>query len=182
MLRLVKPRSELQRKAGDLYGVVVTQARQPEFYAELGIPDTPIGRYELVVLHLFLILRRLQEAPREAGELPRMLVEAFVEDMDDSLRELGTGDLAVARKVRRAAAGLYERSQAYRQAFADGGMQELTGALSSHLAAQCDARQLAALAAYARAAWASLASQDVAGLLEGKATFPPVEVAMEKSP
>lgn len=182
MLRLVKARSELQRKAGDLYGVVVTQARQPAFYAELGIPDTPIGRYELVVLHLFLVLRRLQDVPGGAGELPRILVEAFVEDMDDSLRELGTGDLAVARKVRRAAAGLYERSQVYKQALSDGGSEALTVALASHLAIESNARQLASLAGYARAASASLAAQDAAFLLEGKVTFPPLKVVTEKSP
>jgi cytochrome b pre-mRNA-processing protein 3 len=160
----------------------VTQARQPAFYADLGIPDTPTGRYELVVLHLFLIVRRLREAPGQGGELPRALVEAFVEDMDDSLRELGTGDLAVPRKVRRAAAGLYERSQAYMQAFAGAGEEELSGALARHLAAQSDARQLAALAGYVRAAIALLDGQDLTRLLDGVVAFPPVGIAMEKSP
>ena len=56
MLRLLKRRAEFQRKEGEIYGVIVTQARQPAFYARVGIPDTPTGRYEMVVVHLFLVL------------------------------------------------------------------------------------------------------------------------------
>ena len=58
MLRGLKARAEVKRKAGEIYGAIVTQARQPAFYAELGVRDTPAGRYEAVVLHLFLVLER----------------------------------------------------------------------------------------------------------------------------
>ncbi len=70
----------------------------------------------MVVLHLFLVLERLRANPDAASPLPRLLVDAFIADMDDSLRELGTGDLSVPKKVRRAATGLYERSMAYKGA------------------------------------------------------------------
>jgi cytochrome b pre-mRNA-processing protein 3 len=56
MLASLKTRAEIRRKAGEIYGAIVTQARQPDFYAALGIADTPGGRYEMVVLHLFLVL------------------------------------------------------------------------------------------------------------------------------
>lgn len=174
MLRSLKARSDLRRKAGDLYGAIVTQARQPKFYADLGVPDTAASRYELVVLHLFLVLQRLQEDPDRAGEVPRMLVEAFVEDMDDSMRELGTGDTAVAKKVRRAAAGLYERSQDYKQALATGDMAELQAALARHVAAHGGNSQLGALAEYVRAGSLVLAGQDAVQLIAGQVTFPPV--------
>ena len=113
MLRSLKRRAEFQRKAGEIYGAIVTQARQPAFYARLGIPDTPTGRYEMVVIHLFLVLERLRGAGAspEAAAAAQALVDAFVADMDDSLRELGTGDVGVPRRVKRAAAGFYERSE-----------------------------------------------------------------------
>jgi len=95
----------------------------------LGVPDTPSGRYEMVALHLSLVLERLRADADEASPLPRLLVEAFVSDMDDSLRELGTGDLAVPKKVKKAAAGLYERSMAYRSALAAGDEPALTDVL-----------------------------------------------------
>ena len=172
MLRSLKRRAQFQRKAGEIYGAIVTQARQPAFYARLGIPDTPTGRYEMVVVHLFLMLERLRGEGPYSGPLAQGLVDAFVEDMDDSLRELGTGDVGVPRRVRRAAAGFYERSKDYREAMATGG-RALELALARHLQApeDTDAR-IGAFADYVRAVAASLAGQQVAELIEGRLYFP----------
>jgi len=172
MLRSLKARAQLRRKASHIYGAIVTQARQPDFYAKLGIPDTPAGRYEVVVLHLFLILERLGTPASPAEELPRALIEAFVSDMDDSVRELGTGDVAVGRKVRRAAAGLYERSRDYRMALA-GDPQQLGRVLSRHVFGREGVDwQSRALAAYVRTAAASLADQAEAQVLAGQIAYP----------
>ena len=100
MLDFLNARTDMRRKAGKIYGAIVTQARRPAFYADLGVPDTPSGRYEMVVVHLVLVLERLRSAPGADAELPRLLVEAFIADMDNSLREMGTGDLTVPKKVR----------------------------------------------------------------------------------
>lgn len=151
MLDSLKLGTEMRRKAGEIYGAIVTQARQGEFYAELGVPDTPSGRYEMVVLHLFLVLERLRHVPQ--GDLARRLVEAFVSDMDDSLRELATGDLAVPKKVRKAAAGLYERSMDYRGALAPPAPAEaLSTALARHVYDTADGDGGRRLAAYVRMA------------------------------
>ena len=60
----------------------------------------------MVVIHLFLVLERLRVAGAspEAEAAAQALVDAFIADMDDSLRELGTGDVGVPRRVKRAAA------------------------------------------------------------------------------
>jgi cytochrome b pre-mRNA-processing protein 3 len=171
MLRAFQRRAESQRKAGELYGAIVTQARRPEFYADLGVPDTPTGRYEMVVLHLVLVLERLKDG--DAGEFARDVVEAFVADMDDSLRELGTGDLAVPRKVRRAAAGLYERLEGYRAALREDGQKGLQAALVKHgLYAAAESPGCASLAAYVRRAAEMLARQDAGQITAAKPTFP----------
>ena len=59
MLEFLNARTDIRRKAGEIYGAIVTQARHPALYAGLGVPDTPSGRYEMVVLHLFLVMERL---------------------------------------------------------------------------------------------------------------------------
>ena len=66
----------------------------------------------MVVIHLFLVLERLRVAGAspEAEAAAQALVDAFVTDIDDSLRELGTGDVGVPRRVKRAAAGFYARA------------------------------------------------------------------------
>ncbi len=180
MLRALRTRATLQRKASDIYGAIVTQARRQDFYAKLGIPDTPTGRYEMVVLHLFLALERLRTLGAPAGTLDRALIEAFVTDMDDSLREMGTGDVAVAKKVRRAAAGLFERSKAYREALAADDPEELVRLLARHgLVGDADETSRRALASYVRAAAACLADQDDATVLAGCIAFPAVTANAE---
>ena len=174
----LKRRATIRRKASEIYGAIVTQARQQGFYARLGIPDTPTGRYEMVVLHLFLVLDRLGAEASPTGTLPRVLIETFVGDMDDSLREMGTGDVAVAKKVRRAAAGLYERSRDYREALAASDPKALGRALAGHvLGPDAVDRQCTTLAAYVRQAVACLADQDGAEVMAGRVAFPAVASA-----
>jgi cytochrome b pre-mRNA-processing protein 3 len=113
---LLTRRSDPARTATELYGRLVAQARSPAFYAGMGVPDTPEGRFELLLLHMALMLRRLQREGQETAQLARALSETFVIDMDDCMREMGVGDLTVAKKVKKAAAALYDRSRDYGKA------------------------------------------------------------------
>lgn len=118
MLTWFSRRTASHRKAANLYGAVVAKARTPELFAGAGIADTPEGRYEALVLTLFLVMERLRvEAPSgSAADAARDLIETFVTDMDDNMREMGVGDLTVPKKVKKAAAAFYDRSEAYRAA------------------------------------------------------------------
>jgi cytochrome b pre-mRNA-processing protein 3 len=149
----------------------VTQARLPAFYTSLGIPDTPAGRYETVVVHLFLVLERLRGAGQEALELSRAVIEAFVADMDDYVRQYGSSDVATAKKVRRAAAGFYERAAEYRAGLVE--PPRLERAFAEHvLANEVSSPRSAALACYMLRAEALLAKQNSAALLDGQIEFP----------
>lgn len=152
MRRWLRP-DPARRGAEELYAAAVAQARRPEFYGGLGVPDTLDGRFELIALHLFLILRRLKAQP---GSEPvgQALVDLFVEDMDASLRELGAGDLGVGRKVKTMGQALYGRIAAYETGLAGPG-DELEAALRRNLfgtvkAPDPDASALKAIAAYIR--------------------------------
>ena len=81
-----------------LYRAIVAQSRHPHFYAELGIADTPRGRFMAISLHMALVLRRLKQAP-EASALAQKLFDSFFRDMDRSLREMGISDLAIGKRV-----------------------------------------------------------------------------------
>lgn len=173
MLDFLNARADMRRKAGEIYGAIVTQARHPAFYAGLGVPDTPSGRYEMVVIHLFLVLERLRSAAGADDDLPRRLVEAFIADMDDSLREMGTGDLTVPKKVRRAATGLYERSMAYKAALAAGDVDALVVVLHEHAYAGANAATQFAplLAGYLQTAAAALAATEARQVAAGNFEF-----------
>lgn len=157
---LLPRRNDLSRTASDLYGHLVAQARQPAFYAGLGVPDSPEGRLELIVLHVVLVLRRLKPEGQPGAELGRALAETFVRDMDDCLREMGVGDISVAKKVKKAAAALFDRSRDYGAALDKADEAALARLVATHLLEASSSEPVPAaarkIATYARQAEAHL--------------------------
>ncbi len=102
-----------------LYAAIVAAARQPKFYAEWAVPDTVDGRFDMIVLHLYLVFDRLRTEPLEFRQ---SLSALFFADMDRSIREMGAGDLSVGKKVRRMAEAFGGRVEAYELARAEGAL------------------------------------------------------------
>jgi cytochrome b pre-mRNA-processing protein 3 len=76
------------------------QGRNPVFYANWGAPDTREGRFELLVLHVILLARRLKGHGEQAAETAQGLIDACFASLDVSLREMGTGDLSMSKKMK----------------------------------------------------------------------------------
>lgn len=104
--------SPQRQTAHALYLTLVEKARQERFYAEMDVPDTLDGRFEMILLHLFLVLHRLKEVP-QTKPFRQQLMEVFMEDMDRSVRELGVSDTGVGKRVKKMAAAMYGRIAAY---------------------------------------------------------------------
>jgi cytochrome b pre-mRNA-processing protein 3 len=154
-----------------LYDGIVAAARQERFYADWGVPDTVDGRFDMIALHLYLVLDRLKGRDGAAGSLGQALTDAFFLDMDRSLREMGVGDLAVGKKVRKMAEAFYGRVTAY-DAAVKAGEAALQAALARNVYAGADASQAPKLAAWAAAVRASLAGQSDTDLAAGTVRFP----------
>jgi len=156
-----------------LYGAIVAQARMPAFYQSYGVPDTVNGRFEMVVLHLVLLLQQLelrQDPVRETGQGG---FDRFCRDMDANLREMGVGDLSVPRKMRGLGEAFYGRQQVYLAALALPERAPLAVALARNVYGAADAHAGAArLAAYVYLAVHQLAVQDTAALRRGQVVFP----------
>ena len=114
-----KPRLPLRGTIEAIYGMIVTQAREPLFYRDLGVPDTVDGRFDLLVLHLWMVLRRLR-AVEGGAVICQALFDRFCEDMDANLREMGVGDLTVPKRMQAFGEAFYGRTAAYDLALADG--------------------------------------------------------------
>lgn len=169
---LLTRRSDPSSTASELYGRLVTQARTPALYADLGAPDTPDGRLELVILHVVLMLRRLADAP-QAAELSRALTETFVTDLDDNLREMGVSDIGVPRKVKKAAAALFDRSRDYGRALDAADSAELSRLIGIHvLPPAAPAGQAEGMARYMLGAASHLAAASIEDILAGRVSFP----------
>lgn len=123
--RLFGRRRNTKLVAHKLYTALVDQARHPTFYAVQGVPDSLDGRFDMIVLHLFLTLRRLRdEQSAETAladlslDLQTKLQEIMFSDMDQALRELGVGDLGVGKRIRDMAQAFFGRMTAYEEALA----------------------------------------------------------------
>lgn len=163
-----------------LYGQIVAQARQPRFYSECGVPDTPEGRFDMIVLHLVLVVRRLRREGERGNGLAQAVIEAFFADMDRSLREMGVGDLVVPKRVRGMAEAFYGRASAYERAFdsATGDTLEQTLARNIYGAgAAASPEAVHKLMRYVARTEERLAVQPGARALSGDLAWAPIDTA-----
>ena len=165
-----KPRNPSRGTIEAIYGMIVTQAREPLFYRELGVPDTVNGRFDLLVLHLWMVLRRLK--PIEGGmDLAQTLFDRFCDDLDANLREMGVGDLAVPKRMQAFGEAFYGRAAAYDLALA-AGAEPLAQALCKNILNGKEIENARRLAFYVETTVAGLAGLDEAALQRGSWRFP----------
>lgn len=161
-----------------LYGTIVASARQPKLYSDWSVPDTPLGRYEMLTLHMFLFLHRVRGEVGAVAALAQEVTDAFFLEVDHSLRELGIGDVGVPKRVKKLARMFYGRAAAYGEALDSGDPAALAEALRRNVWPDSEKwPQADDLARYTAAANASLAAQSSADIVAGKILFPSLETA-----
>ena len=167
MLKAWRKSAERKRLSERLCAGLIARARAPVFFRDLGVPDTVDGRFDLLALHAWLVLERLEAAGRR--DLAQAVTDALFVRFDEGLRDLGAGDMGMGRRMKKIAGAFYGRMRAYSQAADD---VELACAIARNVyrkdAADGSARTLAL---YARLARVHLCSAAVA---EGVAEFGPL--------
>ncbi|MFV3076247.1 ubiquinol-cytochrome C chaperone family protein [Niveispirillum fermenti] len=167
-----RPRRE--RTIAALYGAIVAQSRQPPFFADQGVPDTLEGRFEMVALHAWLVMRRLAMGGKATADFNQALFDFMFADMDFNLRELGVSDMKIGDKVKDLASHYYGRVAAYDAGIAAGDDPSvLESALDRNLFGSTlpEPAQVAAMADYVRRQLAHLESVPIDRLLAGQVEF-----------
>jgi cytochrome b pre-mRNA-processing protein 3 len=171
-------RRALRTLGSAIYASTAAQARAPKFFAEWHVPDTVEGRFEMLALHLAVVIARLNEIGDERGaKTAQALTEAFVVDMDIVMRKVGIGDPGVPRKVKKAAGALYDRHQAYGSAI-KAVKEEATAlfasAIDAHMGVLKGGEQVdvKSLSEYAAGLVGHLKRQSDIDLLAGRIDFP----------
>lgn len=113
MLRQLLARLRPDESCDALYRSIVAQARQPAFYGDDGVPDTTAGRFELLILHAALVMRRLRRDGPVGQQTAQALFDLMFKDLDRNLREMGVGDLVVPKRIRKMGEAFYGRAGAY---------------------------------------------------------------------
>lgn len=172
IVRLFRRKSDDQAFA--LYGAIVAQARQPDFYARLSVPDSVEGRFDMIVLHMVMIFHRLKDEGPVVAEQTQVLFDLFLSDMDRSLREMGVGDLTVPKKMKKLAAAFYGRLASYTGALDAGDTDTLAATFARvfHEGTPPVPEDPERLARYAVAAFAGLGPQTPAEILAGRIRWP----------
>ncbi len=172
MFGLFKQPSAAQEAAKTLYQSVVGQARAPSFYLDLGVPDTPDGRFDMIMVHAFLLLHRLKRDHNETEETSQALFDLMFEDMDKNLREMGAGDIGVSHRIKDMAQAFYGRIAAYEDGLNDD-EQALEAAIQRNIFRKSSPAefQVNALATYMRQQAEALAGQETGRLLTGNPVF-----------
>ncbi|MEE2691905.1 MAG: ubiquinol-cytochrome C chaperone family protein [Pseudomonadota bacterium] len=163
----------VQEAATALFTAAVDQARAPLFYEKFGVADTAEGRFEMLAMHVYLVLRRLKDASEPAERLSQRVLDAFFANLDASLREMGVGDLSVGKKIRALAESFYGRISAYEAAMKPSAdVSALEAAVSRNVYEHAASPFAPALARYFRAAAAYLGAQPVSRIANGVVRFP----------
>ncbi len=162
-----------ERVGFELYGAAVAAARSPEYYRDIGVPDTLDGRFDLIGLHVALLVRHLRGLPPPGPALAQAVFDAMFNDMDINLRELGVGDLSVGRKVKAMWEAWHGRAVVYETALAQSDQAALEQALVRNVwrGAAPDAAMVAALGRQVRAQDAHLSRQGLDDLRRGRVGF-----------
>lgn len=177
MAGFLRRRGKHERAAFQLYGSAVTAARDPYLYATLGVPDTLDGRFDAIVLYVYLIIRRLEAEPEPGATLAQAVFDAMFLDMDINLREMGVGDLSVGKRNRAMWEAFHGRSAAYAAVWDDAAAFEAAIARNFWRGAESPAGSAAALARLAGRQAACLAAQTLDVLLRGDIRFLSAEEA-----
>ncbi|RJF78611.1 ubiquinol-cytochrome C chaperone family protein [Rhodopseudomonas palustris] len=164
------PRTPSRGTIEAIYGMIVAQARAPAFYQQYGVADTVNGRFEMIVVHLWLVLRRIR-AVQDASPFAQALFDYFCSDLDANLRELGVGDLSVPKRMQAFGEAFYGRSAAYDLAMTEGD-EALAIALNRNVLNGADIENARRLTSYVRQAIETLDAVEPPKLRAGELRFP----------
>lgn len=159
MLRNLFRQRPDERQGDALYALAVEQARQPAFYTSLGVADRIDARFELYTLHVLILFLRLK-GDGERGEVAaQKLFDTYISSLDNTLRELGVGDVSVGKKMRKLGESLYGRMNAYEGPLRAEDAEALAASLAKNVYESADTAAGRALARYAVVSRQNLAAQ-----------------------
>jgi cytochrome b pre-mRNA-processing protein 3 len=183
MLRLFRERRERRKLATKLHDALVQQSREPDFYARFGLPDTMLGRYEMVCLHAYLVLTRLQREGDSGRRQAQTLHDMIFDDFDIALREAGLGDMGIGHRIKKLARNLHGRISTYEKGLVEGDAEmDVVLRRNMYASAEPSAPEVSAMIAYIRAARREMDSVTASALFAAELNFPdPAQIGFTSS-
>ena len=172
MLSAFFKRSSSITSPQQLYGSVMTQARSPEFFTNFGMPDTVIGRFDVLSLHIYLLARRFREEGSPlAMDLSQEVFDLYVYDVERALRELGIGDTSVPKKKKKMIRSFYGQIDDFDEAINIGDEQEISVKVHSRYLSETENANSQILTTYILKTEENLKEQSMKALLSGEVNW-----------
>lgn len=165
-----------------LYAALTAASREPVFFAQLGVPDTVDGRFDMLTLHAILVLERLKQLPPPADDFAQDFVDDLFRRFDAALREMGVGDISVPKRMKRIASHFMGRAKAYNDAFAAGGDAMARALARNVLGDETRLADGAALNRYVNSARQMLATLDFQAISEARIVWPDAAASINREP
>lgn len=115
---------EMRALAKESYALALEQTRQPVFYEKLGVPDSFDGRFDLLLIHIYILLHRAYDRADYKEYSEALFFQTF-KDMDQTLREMGIGDVGVPKHMKKMMKAFNGRMHAYAFAVAPERLESL---------------------------------------------------------
>lgn len=173
MFGLFRTRRHNQAIVNRQYAALTAASREPVFFLDFNVPDTVMGRFEMLAVVMILFFRRTANSPLSGQQLAQEIVDAFFQDLDHSIRELGIGDVGVPKRMKKFAGMFYGRLESYAAAIDADDAAGLARALARNIhPAAPDAQDMHALASYMLDAEKTLAGVPEDTIAAGAMTMP----------
>ncbi len=172
LFKWLKNRAEKRQRAENIYMLSANHARHPLFFQDYQVPDSITGRYELLCIHVYLLLERLRCEERYR-DLSQQLTEILVKEIERAYRDSGFQDLSIPKNIKKLIAGFYERTNAYKNGVRQNSAEKLANSVNEYVyAGQLDVNQNAyKLSIYMLAAHTHLNSVAVTDIYEANFAF-----------
>ncbi|MEJ2227214.1 MAG: ubiquinol-cytochrome C chaperone family protein [Alphaproteobacteria bacterium] len=178
MFRWFAGRAARKEAAEKIYDTIVAQSRNPSFYIRCAVPDTLSGRFDMLVIHMFVVLQILKLGGREGQLLAQEIVEAFIREMDTMVRDLGVPERNVPKEVRKIAQLFYGQLLSYSTALQRHDQKGLAGEVWKSFQSGESGRESPvaadAVALYMRQSIRGIQEMPLNMLLQGNIQFPEV--------
>ena len=97
----------------NIYTNIVKTSRNKSFFLDYKVDDTVEGRFDIILLHSFIIFNYFISTGKGKSKLPQLLFDHMFSDFDSNLREMGFGDIAVNKRMKQFIKAFYGRINNY---------------------------------------------------------------------
>jgi cytochrome b pre-mRNA-processing protein 3 len=112
-------RSKNTANIKEVYQSIIDNSRSKIFYIDLNVDDSFESRFDLVILHSFIIFQYFIEINDKKNQLSQSLFDFMFHDFENNLREMGFGDIAVNKRMKKFISAFYGRILSYSNSYAD---------------------------------------------------------------